>query len=155
MKNRFLLTGAGLAVVLAGFGLGRWTPVEADPAVLQYTQEAKIEAGRYLTFEVAMCIDCHSPRDAEGRFIESLHLTGSILPFEPSVPMPWVGAAPALAGLPDGYTAESMIHYLMTGERPNGMSPALPPMPAFRLNRSDAEAMTAFLLSLGTDESLE
>ena len=109
--------------------------------------DAKIERGKYIVHRMALCIDCHSPRNEKGGFIEGKHLTGSPLAFKPTVPMPWVPAAPALAGLPEGYKREDMIHYLMTGKRPTG-APTLPPMPEYRLNREDAEATTAYLESL-------
>jgi hypothetical protein len=96
-----------------------------------------------------MCIDCHSPRDEKGAFVESKHLTGSPLPFAPTVPMPWMPASPKIAGLPAGFTKADTIHFLMTGERPNGKPAPLPPMPPYRMNRDDAEAVTAYLQSLG------
>lgn len=102
--------------------------------------------GRYLVFDVAGCIDCHSPRNEQGEFIADQHLTGAVLPFAPLVPMPWAPAAPSIAGL-DGYTTEQAVKFLMTGERPSG-APALPPMPAYRFNAEDARAVVAFLRSL-------
>jgi hypothetical protein len=64
--------------------------------------------------------------------------------------MPWAGAAPRIAGLPAGYSAEDLVHFLMTGERPHGLPPPLPPMPPYRMNREDAEAAVAFIQSLPT-----
>lgn len=109
--------------------------------------DALIRRGQYLVHNVAGCIDCHSPRDEKGQFIADKHLTGSVLPFAPTVPMPWSPAAPAIAGF-EGYTSEQAVKFLMTGERPSGVPP-LPPMPAYRLNKEDAKAVVAYLKSLG------
>jgi len=68
----------------------------------------------------------------------------------PTVPMPWAGAAPRIAGLPAGYSHDDMVHFLMTGERPHGLPPPMPPMPAYRMNRDDAEATVAYVQSLPT-----
>ena len=107
-----------------------------------------VERGRYLVHQVAMCIDCHSPRGRDGKFIEEQHLAGAPLAFAATVPMPWAPLAPRLAGIPAGYDAEALVAFLMTGERPNGLPPTLPPMPAVRLDRTDSEAIAAYLASL-------
>jgi mono/diheme cytochrome c family protein len=119
-----------------------------ESAANDLAERSRIERGRYLVHQVSLCIDCHSPRGEQGRFIEEKHLTGSELGFKPTVAMPWMPVAPKIAGLPEGYTSESMVHFLMTGERPNGRPGVLPPMPSYRLERADAEAMTAYLRSL-------
>ena len=110
----------------------------------------RVEHGRYIVHQVGLCIDCHSPRGGEhGDFIEEKHLTGSELPFAPTVPMPdWAPAAPHIAGMPVGWSEENMVHFLMTGERPNNMPPPRPPIPPYRLNRPDAEAVVAYVRTL-------
>lgn len=113
----------------------------------------QIARGNYLVHRVGMCIDCHSPRNEKGEFLEGKHLTGSPLGFTPVVPMPWAPVAPRIAGLPAGFTQEDTVHFLMTGERPQGRPGPLPPMPPFRFNRDDAEAITAYLSSLPHDEA--
>ncbi|AOS43886.1 Cytochrome c [Lacunisphaera limnophila] len=110
------------------------------------TADALIERGRYLVHDVAGCVDCHSPRDEKGQFLADRHLTGAVLGFAPTVPMPWAPAAPSIAGL-EGYTTEQAVTFLMTGTRPSGVPP-LPPMPAYRLNQADARAVVAYLQSL-------
>lgn len=109
--------------------------------------DALVERGRYLVHDVAGCVDCHSPRDEKGQFLADKHLTGAVLGFAPTVPMPWAPAAPSIAGL-EGYTEAQAVKFLMTGERPSGVPP-LPPMPAYRLNAEDAKAVVAYLKSLG------
>lgn len=107
-----------------------------------------IARGQYLVHRTGLCIDCHSPRDEKGEFLPGKHLTGAILGFGPLVPMPWVPAAPRLAGIPAGFTEAELTQFLMTGERPNGRPPALPPMPAYRFERTEAEAVVAYLRTL-------
>jgi mono/diheme cytochrome c family protein len=149
MKSIASVLTVAVTVALAGFVLAavanspqRSTrPTSTVPA-------AQIERGRYLVHRVGMCIDCHSPRDASGNFIEAKHLAGSPLAFAPTVPMPWSPAAPRLAGLPVGFTQAETVHFLVTGERPHGRPAPLPPMPSFRFERVDAEAIAAYLQSL-------
>ncbi len=141
-----LVTAASVAAVVFALTTYVGQPVEA--ATQAAAQKARLEHGRYLVHQLGLCIDCHSPRDQKGAFLEDKHLTGSPLPFAPTVPMPFVPVAPKIAGLPAGYTAADMTHFLMTGERPNGRPAVLPPMPPYRLDRRDAEAVTAYLQSL-------
>jgi mono/diheme cytochrome c family protein len=136
MKSPHLLRPV-LLLIAAGSALSAGAADQPDPLV---------ERGRYLTHHVAGCVDCHSPRDEKGRFIADRHLTGSVLGFAPTVPMPWAPAAPSLVGL-EGYTPEQAVRFLMTGERPSGVPP-LPPMPEYRLNQEDAKAVVAYLRSL-------
>lgn len=109
-----------------------------------------IERGEYLVKHVTMCADCHSPRDDKGAYVPGKEFTGSGLVMAPLAPMPWAAYAPGIAGLPTGWSAAQMTQFLMTGERPFDMPPVNPPMPAYRLNQADAEAVTAYLQSLGT-----
>jgi len=131
-----------LALALAG---GAVAPIAlaAKPA----DKAAQIERGRYLVEGVGMCIDCHSPRLATGEYDRSRWLMGSPLPFAPSVPMPaWAPAAPSIAGL-ENYTDEEAVKLMVTGVTPLE-SPLRPPMPQYRMNADDAEAVVAYLRSL-------
>lgn len=110
------------------------------------SETAAIERGRYLVHQVAMCIDCHSPRGEKGVFLEGKHLTGASFDFAATVPMPWAPFAPCLVGL-ENFTTEQAVKFFMTGERPTGQ-PVLPPMPAYRMSEADARAVTAYLKSL-------
>lgn len=144
-----LAAGSMAAGALLFTTLSSGASARADQKADGPAPAARIERGRYLVHQVGLCIDCHSPRDGQGRYVERLHLTGSPLPFAATVPMPWMPVAPPIAGLPAGFTEEQTVHFLMTGERPNGRPPALPPMPEYRFNREDAEAAVAYLRSLG------
>ena len=134
----FIAAGAICAVL---------TAIAGDTPSSRRSSDPRIEHGKYLVHQAGMCIDCHSPRDEKGGLIESKLLTGAPIGFKPTVPMPWVPVAPGLAGLPTGYGDAEMVRFLMTGTRPNGTT-TLPPMPPYRFNRKDAEAITAYLRSL-------
>lgn len=114
----------------------------------QPTRDQLILRGRYIVEGVGLCADCHTPRTEKGEFDRTQWLMGSPLPFKPTVEMPWVPAAPPIAGLPT-MTEEEMVKFLRTGTRPNGTKP-LPPMPEFRLNEDDARAVAAYLKALKT-----
>lgn len=107
---------------------------------------ALVERGRYLVSGVGLCADCHTPRDAQGRFQTSFWLMGSALGIQPKAEMPWSPVAPPIAGLPS-MTREEAVTFLMQGTRPDGSRPR-PPMPEYRLNAEDARAVVAYLKSL-------
>lgn len=134
-----LFAGLGILAVLSSVAGSRPAPAAS--------RDPRVEHGKYLVHQAAMCIDCHSPRNAAGEFLEGKQLTGAPIGFNPVHPMPWMPVAPGLAGLPAGYRSDDMVHFLTTGMRPNGSAP-LPPMPLYRFNGGDAEAITAYLRSL-------
>ncbi len=148
-SRSLLVTGAAIALALCGLvaladSVGSSKPPTPGP------HSAQVKRGEYLVHGVGLCIDCHSPRARDGSFLEGRHLTGSPIPFAPTAPMPaWANSAPAIAGLPPGWDDAAMVRYLTTGERPNNMPPTRPPMPPYRMSRADAEAVTAYIRSLG------
>jgi mono/diheme cytochrome c family protein len=104
--------------------------------------------GAYLVDGVAMCGDCHSPRDEHGRIIAGRELSGSPMPGSPSPDTPRHAAyAPDIRGLPASYDQAALARLLETGVRPDGSQPR-PPMPRFRLSPSDARAVAAYVASL-------
>lgn len=108
---------------------------------------AHIVRGSYLVNHVAMCVQCHTPRDAAGNLDRGRLLKGAPIPVRSPFPnQTWAFAAPAIAGLP-GWTTEDAVRLLTTGRRLNGNTPKRP-MPPFRLSREDAEAVVAYLHSL-------
>jgi mono/diheme cytochrome c family protein len=110
-------------------------------------QSKLIARGKYLVANVAMCGDCHSPHDQQGREVSGRELQGAPLFFQPVQPVPgWVPVAPPIAGL-EGWTKSEAVRFLMTGIKRDG-KPAAPPMPPVRLSRNDAEAVVAYLKSL-------
>ena len=120
--------------------------------VLLFAQSAskassgKIAHGEYLVSHVAKCQDCHTPHNERGEEIKGKWLQGSPLPFQPIVQMPWVGTAPPIAGL-EGWTDAQAIKFLETGVKKDGKT-AMPPMPEYRLNSTDAAAVVSYLRSL-------
>jgi mono/diheme cytochrome c family protein len=103
--------------------------------------------GKYLVENVGLCGDCHTPRNEKGEPVKEQWLQGATLDFKPTVPMPvWADKTPVIAGLP-GWEKEAAIKFLMTGVAYNGL-PGRPPMPQYRFNQADAEAIVAYLKSL-------
>jgi mono/diheme cytochrome c family protein len=129
-----------ITVVVADEIASNPPPAAPAPAVLA--------RGDYLVHRAGLCIDCHSPRNEKGEFLPGKALAGAPIGFKPLAPMPWMTAAPRLAGGPAGFSQAELVHFLMTGERPGGRPPALPPMPAYRFDRADAEAIAVYLQSL-------
>ena len=112
------------------------------------TSTAKLARGKYLVEDVGLCGDCHTPRNDKGEPIKEQTLRGATLDFKPTVPMPvWADKASNIAGLP-GWDKDAAIKFMMTGVAYNGL-PSRPPMPQFRFNQQDAEAIVAYLKSLG------
>ena len=116
-------------------------------------EDARVARGRYLTHDVAMCVQCHTPRRDDGSLDELSLFQGAPVPYDaPPFPrMRWASRAPAIAGLP-GFTDEDEIALLTTGHRPFGKPPD-PPMPPFRFSREDAAAIVAYLRTLGPPPS--
>jgi len=119
----------------------------AAPKAAPADSSGLIRRGDYLTHHVAMCVQCHSPRDPEGNIVESQEFRGAPIPVQ-SFPWAtsWAYASVNLRGMP-GWSTEEAIHFLETGERFDGKKPQLP-MPPFRLSHEDAEAVVAYLKSL-------
>lgn len=110
-------------------------------------QREAIQRGKYLVERVGMCADCHSPRNEKGQFVSEQWLLGAPLGFAPTVPMPaWAPVAPPIAGL-DSMTDAEAVGFFTSGARPDG-SHARPPMPEYRFDQADAEALVAYLKSL-------
>lgn len=100
--------------------------------------------GEYLANNVAMCVQCHSPRDAHGNILASEKFTGAPIPVRgPEWAGQWAYRAPAIAGL-HGFTDDQIVMLLTEGHLGDRPAPARP-MPPFRMNRQDAEAIVAYL----------
>ena len=108
-----------------------------------------VERGRYLVHDVAMCVQCHSPRNENGQIIERQILRGGTVPVEGPrwvADADWAYLAPDLRALARA-RADYLTTVLITGERPDGSQPKSP-MPSFRLTGQDAEAIVEYLRSL-------
>jgi hypothetical protein len=107
-----------------------------------------VEHGRYLAEHVAMCIECHSARDAEGNIVQREKYLGGSIPFAPPWPNDWAMRAPRNRGLV-GYDDKAALRLLTQGAIGRDGHQLRPPMPRFRMTRQDAADVIAFLRSLG------
>ncbi|MEO8167087.1 MAG: c-type cytochrome [bacterium] len=106
-----------------------------------------VERGRYIAENVAMCIQCHTPREASGELIRSQAFHGAPVPVgRPVVISSWAEYAPRIAGLPQ-YTTEQAIILLTSGIARDGKA-LRSPMPTFKMTREDAEAVASYLKSV-------
>jgi mono/diheme cytochrome c family protein len=109
--------------------------------------ESDVTRGKYLVEGVAMCGQCHTPRDSNGNLDRTRWLQGApIVWLSPDNDPNWPLSAPRIGGTPPANDAD-MIKLLTTGIWTTG-APLRPPMPQFRMERSDAEAVVAYLKSL-------
>ena len=108
----------------------------------------KVERGKYLATEVAMCVQCHSPRRSNGDIDSRKLFRGAPVPVaSPYRTQPWAFHAPSIAGLPGGWSEADLIMLLTTGKRPRGPKPDAP-MPPYKMTVEDASAIAAYLNSL-------
>lgn len=100
--------------------------------------------GKYLVEDVAMCGQCHTPRDMNGKLDRSRWLEGAAVPWMPSQSQAnWPLMAPRIGGTPPASDAD-MVKLLTTGIWTNGEPLHFPMMP-FRMSESDARAVIAYL----------
>jgi len=146
VRGSLCLIGLVLTLILTIPG---WT--QSDQVVRKSPEnDQAINRGKYLVEDVAMCGQCHTPRDDQGALIRSKWLEGASLWLQPSKPtQDWPLKAPRLAGNPPGTDAD-LIKLLTTGAWLEN-KPLRPPMPQFRLSREDAEAVVAYLKSLSPE----
>ncbi len=114
-------------------------PVHADP----------VAHGRYIVEDVAMCWMCHTPVDEHGVRDRSHWLRGGQVAVTSTLPGAdaWAIIAPRLAGGPAGTDAQ-FVALMTTGISRTGRALRVP-MPQFRMSQADAEAVLAYLRSLG------
>src|ERR1051326_3263034 len=139
MKLRILISSLAALWILGAVAKGRASPsAQGADAVAR---------GRYIVEGVAVCWTCHTPRDAQGTSDRSRWLLGGPIGYESTASAAhWAEIAPRLAGSPPG-TDDQFIRLMMTGISRTGNAPR-PPMPQFRMSRSDAESVLAYLKSL-------
>lgn len=114
---------------------------------LKKNDNGQIERGRYLVEDVAMCAECHTPRDSRGELEKQSWLQGAPIWIMPVKRIPeWADNAPALAGLP-GMTVEEVERVLEQGTGPEG-EVLRPPMHIYHMKPEDAKAIIAYLNSL-------
>ena len=136
MKNVVVIFAIGL-IVSGGFSF----------AQSGKTGAGKIARGKYIVNAVAHCGDCHSQHNEKGEPISGKEFRGGALAFKPVAPTPnWADKAPNIAGL-RGWEDADAVKFFMTGLAYNDL-PARPPMPQYKMNKEDAEAVVAYLKSL-------
>jgi Cytochrome c len=136
-----------LLAVAFGAAIAVWAAPRPTPSSNGPDDGGSIERGRYLTHGVAMCVQCHSPRDSKGRIIESQEFRGAPMPITSPYPeAPFAFTAPNLRELARS-SGESMDRLLRTGIGRDGKSPQLP-MPPFRMSAEDARSIVLYLRSL-------
>ena len=106
-----------------------------------------VEHGRYLVNNVAMCPQCHSPRDEQGNLIESRMFDGGPIPVRPPWGDDWAIIAPRNKGLP-GYDDAAAMRLLTEGAIGRDGKQLKAPMPRFHMSKQDASDVIAYMRSL-------
>ncbi len=113
--------------------------------------QGDVARGKYLVQQVAMCTECHTPRDENGNLDAHAYLQGAPIWIMPVKHIPnWADRAPTLAGLPS-YTDQEMENVLEKGIGPQG-EVIRPPMHIYHMNPADAKAIVAYLKSLPVEK---
>lgn len=113
----------------------------APPIPVSKTDVAR---GKYLVENVAMCGQCHTPRNSDGTLDQSHALQGAPVFLQPASPDPnWPLKAPRIGGNPPA-SDQDMVKLLTTGIWTDGKPLRFPMMP-FRMNEADAKAVVAYL----------
>lgn len=143
-------TRSASPLVILGFllfsGIGAFAQQQA-PKANTGANQGKVARGEYIVNGVAMCGMCHTPRNDSGKIERDRWLDGAALWLLPAHPQQdWPLKAPRIAGTPPG-SDEDIVRLLTTGIwKDRGY--LRPPMPQFRMNKEDAEAVVAYLRSL-------
>jgi len=135
---------ASALLLVAGAALA-W-PTTPTVAAAQ-TGGGNVEHGRYLVQDVAMCQQCHSPRDDQGNLLESNLFEGGPIPVRPPWPNDWALIAPRNKGLP-GYDDAAAMRLLTEGSIGRDGKQLRPPMPHFHMTKQDAADVIAYMRSL-------
>ena len=147
-KDRLTAFAAAMAAVIffvsAAHGQVRQSPPKPSPRTEAGGTSAEVARGKYLVEGVAMCGQCHTPRDSNGELDRSRWLQGAPVPWQPAQPRSdWPLLAPRIGGNPPADDAD-MIALLTTGVWNKGAPLRFPMMP-FRMSEADAKAIVAYL----------
>jgi mono/diheme cytochrome c family protein len=131
---------------IGSFAFGQNARASDDKAT-NHGKESAVARGKYIVEGLAVCGQCHTPRDSSGAPDHSHWLEGASVWLKPAEPAEdWPLQAPRIAGTPPGTDAE-MVKLLTTGIWRDGKF-LRPPMPQFRMSRQDAEGVVAYLKSV-------
>ncbi len=138
-----------LLVLLILFPPGQAQQVKQPSKPAKNTNSQSLVArGKYIVEGVAMCGQCHTPRNSAGVPDRSRWLQGAPVWLVSAEPVAdWPLQAPRIAGTPPGNDAE-LVTLLSSGIWRDG-KPLRPPMPQFHMTREDADSVVAYLKSLG------
>jgi mono/diheme cytochrome c family protein len=133
------------AWLFATVSCGVWAQsAERAPRV---DQRDLIGRGKYIVEGIAVCGQCHTPRNGQGDPDPDRALQGAPLWLLSAKPTgDWPAEAPRIAGVLPG-TDDQMVTLLTTGIWRDGKRPR-PPMPQFRMSPQDAQAVVTYLKSL-------
>jgi mono/diheme cytochrome c family protein len=145
ISGTLILRTLVVLMVFCSICLGQTRPSTAKSASQSASpNDGAAARGEYIVNNVAVCSQCHTPRDGEGRPEQTHWLEGAALWLQSAEPVAdWPLRAPRIAGALPG-TDDEMIILLTTGIWRTGTY-LRPPMPQFRMTRQDAEAVVAFL----------
>ena len=143
----YIVTAAFVSTAIAVSAQGQQGQAQGQQAQKTETNNisGNIAHGQYIAEHVAMCVECHSPRDENGRILQGQEFTGAPLPINP--PPGWAARAPRNRGLL-GYTDAQALRLLMEGAIGRHNEQLMLPMPRFHMTRADASDVIAFLRSL-------
>jgi mono/diheme cytochrome c family protein len=145
MRRAFVLLG--LVGIIASTGTAAPGAQAGQRGAAAAARSGNVEHGRYIVESVAMCFECHSPRDARGNLIETERYMGGLIPFAPPWPNDWATRAPRNKGLP-GYDDALAMRLLTEGSIGRNGAQLKRPMPRFHMTPQDAADVIAFLRSL-------
>ncbi len=146
LEKRWLGILLGLAIAMLVYwpaavsGQNRKVSATTNPGA----NSTDVAHGQYLVESVAMCGQCHTPRDMSGRLDRSKWLEGAAVPWMPAQSQSiWPLLAPRIGGTPPASDAD-MVKLLTTGIWTNGEPLRFPMMP-YRMSEADARAVIAYL----------
>jgi mono/diheme cytochrome c family protein len=142
---------AAVALALFSDGTGLASAQNDKPQSAKPSEKAgessDVARGKYIVESVAVCGQCHTPRDSQGNLDRSRWLQGGPVPYLSAKPeSDWPINAPRIGGTPPAPDPD-LVKLLTTGIWTDGNRLRLP-MPQFRMNVSDAQAIVAYLKSL-------
>jgi mono/diheme cytochrome c family protein len=142
-------SGILLALICAPTGVpSAYAQARKSPAAKGTSESGDAARGKYLVEGVAMCGQCHTPRDGDGNLDRSKWLQGAPVPWSPGNGgmNNWPMIAPRIGGNPPASDAD-MVKLLTTGIWTSGKPLRFPMMP-FRMSEADAKAVVAYLKSV-------
>jgi mono/diheme cytochrome c family protein len=122
-----------------------WSAAGVAQTPVAHTRSGNVQHGQYLAEHVAMCVECHSPRDEAGNIIRGSEYMGGSIPFK--LPADWAIRVPRNRGLL-GYDDQQAMRLLTEGAIGRDGRQLQLPMPRFRMTQQDAADVIAFMRSL-------